>query len=73
MKSPKGEDAAEAYQIRLDYLYELRRKHNLTAEDMAEPDLVFNRLLESGNRSPLRTRLADPAERERIKLSLMPK
>ena len=57
---------AIAYGINRAHAYQLRKRHGLTAEQLADPGLVFEKLLNAGRGCPLRKRLIDPAKREAI-------
>jgi hypothetical protein len=61
---------SEAYGINRTYVYQLRERLNLTQAELSDPDAVFSALLSAGRGCPLRTRLANPATRQAIKLSL---
>ena len=45
---------------------QLSIRHGIDLDTLADPEALFEKLLTSGNRSPLRRRLVEPAERLRI-------
>lgn len=65
MKRVTQNTIASTYGISRSALHRLMDRHALTPSEMSDPALVFFRLLE-GRSSQLRSRLADPAERQRI-------
>ena len=55
-----------AYGISGQAARQLSIRHGIDCETLADPESLFEKLLTSGNRSPLRRRLVEPAERLRI-------
>ena len=45
---------------------QLSLRHGIDRDTLADPESLFEKLLTSGNRSPLRRRLTDPATRNEI-------
>lgn len=58
---------ARTYGISRQGLYKVCSKHGMETSIFECPENVFHVLTAKGKRSPLRTRLADPSERARIK------
>jgi len=67
---PTMQTLAEAYQLTRQGLYVALVSNALTRADLADPDYVFQRLLDLGRHSPLRSRLSNPATRETIKTNI---
>ena len=61
---------ARTYCISRQGLYQVCSKHGMETSTFECPENVFLILTTKGKRSPLRTRLADPAERARIKTTI---
>lgn len=70
MSAPTINQIASSYEISRQWVHKLRRDENLSPADFADPDLVLQRLLDKGNRSPLRSRLVNPTIRENIRHEL---
>ena len=60
----------EIYGVTHQNLSHLQRKHGVVVTD---PDQFFAALVASGRQSRLRTRLSDPAERQRITKAIFQK
>jgi hypothetical protein len=60
-------ELAKSYGISRQGLYVAMGSNALTRSDLLNPDYVFQRLLDLGRLSPLRTRLSNPATRQTIK------
>ena len=63
---PTMQTLADAYQLSRQGLYVALESNALTRADLADPDYVFQRLLDLGRHSPLRSRLANPKTRAKI-------
>jgi hypothetical protein len=72
-EKPYMRELAEAYGISRQGLHKLMVSNDLTKNDLLNPDYVFQRLLDLGRLSPLRTRLSDPRTRETIKKHIIQK
>jgi hypothetical protein len=66
---PSLQTIATAYGITRQAVHELARRHGLSREELANPDLVFQHML-TVRSSNLRIRLSDPRQRESIRKSL---
>jgi len=66
-------DISKAFGISRQTFYDKSSSLNLKKEDWFSPEVVFSRMLEHGNTSPLRTHLSDPATRETIKKHIIQK
>ena len=64
--APTLERLAKAYGVSRQGITDLSKRHGIDRETLADPEALFEKLLTSGNRSPLRRRLVEPAERLRI-------
>jgi hypothetical protein len=63
---PTMQTLADAYQLSRQGLYVALESNAMTRADLADPDYVFQRLLDLGRQSPLRRRLANPKLRAKI-------
>ena len=70
VETPSFRRLAEVYQTSAPALRGMMRRHDLTAQELCDPDLVFQKLLDAGRGCLLRSHLADPAARETIKQAL---
>lgn len=61
---------ARTYGLSRQGLYKVCTTHGMETSTFECPENVFIILTQKGKRSPLRTRLADPAEQARIKSSI---
>lgn len=57
---------AASYGITRQRIHQLRQRHGVPLAAFADPDRLFEHLLQSGRRSRLRSKLSDPATRENI-------
>lgn len=64
--APSLERLASAYRLSRQGITDLSKRHGIDRDTLADPESLFEKLLTSGNRSPLRRRLVEPAERLRI-------
>lgn len=65
-EKPYMRELAEAYGLSRQGLHKLMHRNDLTKLDLLNPDIVFQRLLDLGRLSPLRTRLSNPTTRASI-------
>ena len=72
MTTPNLTRIARAFGTSRQNLHAIRLRKGLTVEDLTNPDLVFQTLAEKSRSCPLRIRLADPTERQRIADTLNP-
>lgn len=61
---------ARAYRLSRQAVFNLRRRHGLTPADLADPDGIFELLLDHDRKGKLRELLVDPVERQRIRAAL---
>jgi len=73
LRPPIWNPIAKAYGTSRQNLHELRRRYDLTPADFIEPDRLFFILLERAKGSPLRTKLIQPAMRQKIRRKLSKK
>jgi hypothetical protein len=66
VSTPPVNAIADAYGITRQRVHQLRQRHGLTATDLLNPDVVFEKLLTGGRASKLRKRLLNPANRQAI-------
>ena len=64
--APSLERLATAYGLSRQGITDLSKRHGIDRDTLADPESLFEKLLTSGNRSPLRRRLTDPATRAAI-------
>lgn len=64
--APSLELLASAYGLSRQGITDLSKRHSIERETLADPDELLTLLLDKGNRSPLRSRLTDPAVRAAI-------
>ena len=64
--APSLERLATAYGVSRQGITDVAKRHDLDRQVLADPDALLVVLLDRGNRSPLRTRLTDPATRNEI-------
>lgn len=64
--APSLERLASAYGLSRQGITDLSKRHGIDRETLTSPDTVLDVLLTKGNRSPLRSRLTDPATRAAI-------
>ena len=63
-------DISKAFGISRQTFYERSNSLGLTKADWLSPDVLFSKLLEAGNASPIRRHLSNPAVRETIARTL---
>ena len=61
---------SKAFGISRQTFYDKSRSLGLSKADWLSPEVVFSKMLATGNTSPLRTRLSNPATRETIKTNI---
>ena len=64
--APSLERLATAYGLTRQGITDVSKRHGIEPQVLADPDALLVVLLDRGNRSPLRSRLVEPAERLRI-------
>ena len=64
--APSLERLATAYGLSRQGITDGAKRHDLDRQVLADPDALLVVLLDRGNRSPLRSRLTDPAARAAI-------
>ena len=64
--APTFERLATAYGLTRQGITDLSKRHDLDRQVLADPEALLVVLLTKGNRSPLRSRLVDPATRNAI-------
>ena len=64
--APSLERLATAYGVSRQGITDVAKRHDLERQVLADPEALLVVLLDRGNRSPLRSRLVEPAERLRI-------
>ena len=64
--APSLERLATAYGLSRQGITDLAKRHRITRGTLQQPDALLTVLLDRGNRSPLRSRLTDPATRNEI-------
>lgn len=64
--APTLERLASAYGLSRQGITDLAKRHDLDRQVLADPEALLTVLLDRGNRSPLRSRLVDPATRNEI-------
>jgi len=72
MQSPLPSITAisKAFGISRQTFYDKSSSLGLSKADWLSPEVVFSKMLATGNTSPLRTRLSNPATRETIKTNI---
>lgn len=68
--SPRMIDIARVYRVSRQRIHEMRKTFALAPQDFADPERIFNVLLDHSVACPMRDRLTDPAERARIRNQL---
>ena len=63
-------DISKAFGVSRQTFYEKSDSLNLTKSDWLSPDVVFQRMLEAGNTSPMRRKLSNPTVRKSIEKQL---
>ena len=66
MKAASFSRIGAAYGISGQAARQLSIRHGIDLDTLQQPDALLDVLLDRGNRSPLRSRLVEPAERLRI-------
>jgi hypothetical protein len=64
--APSLERLATAYGLTRQGITDLSKRHGIDRETLQRPDALLVVLLDRGNRSPLRSKLTDPATRAAI-------
>ena len=64
--APSLERLATAYGLTRQGVTDLSKRHGIERQVLADPEALLTVLLDKGNRSPLRSRLTDPATRNEI-------
>ena len=64
--APSLERLATAYGLTRQGITDVSKRHGIEPQVLADPDALLVVLLDRGNRSPLRSRLTDPATRAAI-------
>ena len=64
--APSLERLATAYGLTRQGISDLSKRHGIDFDTLQQPDALLTVLLDKGNRSPLRSRLTDPALRAAI-------
>ena len=64
--APSLERLATAYGVSRQGITDVAKRHDLDRQVLADPEALLVVLLDRGNRSPLRSRLTDPATRAAI-------
>ena len=64
--APSLERLATAYGVTRQGITDVSKRHGIERQVLADPDKLLDVLLDRGNRSPLRSRLTDPATRAAI-------
>jgi hypothetical protein len=63
-------DISKAFGISRQTYYDKSESLGLSKADWLSPDLVFSRMIEAGNASPIRRKLSNPATRRAISTKL---
>jgi hypothetical protein len=61
---------ASAYQCSRQNLHAMSKRHGLSVQDLADPEVVFEKLLADGRSSTLRSKLSNPISRGLIREEL---
>ncbi len=64
--APSLERLASAYGLSRQGITDVAKRHSIDRQVLADPEALLVVLLDRGRRSPLRSRLVEPAERLRI-------
>ena len=64
--APSLKRLASAYGLSRQGITDVAKRHDLDRQVLADPEALLVVLLDRGRRSPLRSRLVEPAERLRI-------